>query len=351
MAAHGSQMIHSGGMMPAMSTLSMREKSQLKRRINREHNCNFRAGYIEVNEEYLHKTGIRGRKRYLLYCVVFTLIFLALVNALATAGLVYFLGISHLGINDLEFLLKDDLLRVFADTEITKIKMFDAGVGGRFDKNLKIVGMEGSVVIQAPWDNGTRVVLFDKKITITSDNFQVSSLKDDRVFMSTSKKSSYPLKKSRNLHAAGVQADIVRSGTEYPDLDIESYNRILISGSEGVTINSQQGLVSMTANQNIKLNSTAGSVNFEPMKHFYMSKQLPISSSKYDQVQLNSTISQSNSSTDNSSSQSDASIQFSQSEQAYKLCFCMSTGKLFAVKVTDSLIGCKNFQSDFNPCS
>ena len=64
------------------ANLSMREKSTLKRRINREHNSNFRAGYININEAYLHKTGIRGRKRYFLYCVVAFLVIIALLNAL-----------------------------------------------------------------------------------------------------------------------------------------------------------------------------------------------------------------------------------------------------------------------------
>lgn len=60
----------------------MRQKSALKRRITREHNSNFRAGYININEQYLHKTGIRGRKRYFLYCLVALLFIVAIVNAL-----------------------------------------------------------------------------------------------------------------------------------------------------------------------------------------------------------------------------------------------------------------------------
>ena len=64
--------------MPA--SMSMRGKSQLKRRINKEHNSNFRAGYVPVNEEYLHKAGIRGRKRFLLYSCLVVLLVLAVLN-------------------------------------------------------------------------------------------------------------------------------------------------------------------------------------------------------------------------------------------------------------------------------
>lgn len=62
------------------ASMSMRGKSQLKRRINKEHNSNFRAGYVPVNEAYLHKAGIRGRKRFLLYSCLVVLLVLAVLN-------------------------------------------------------------------------------------------------------------------------------------------------------------------------------------------------------------------------------------------------------------------------------
>ena len=61
-------------------SLSMLEKSQRKQHINNEHRTNFRAGYIQINEEYLHKTGIRGRKKNLLYCFIALLLTIAIAN-------------------------------------------------------------------------------------------------------------------------------------------------------------------------------------------------------------------------------------------------------------------------------
>ena len=69
-------------------TLSMREKSLLKRRINKEHNSNFRAGYVNINEEQLHKTGIRGRKRYVIYGLTLLLALTVLVNILVICALI-----------------------------------------------------------------------------------------------------------------------------------------------------------------------------------------------------------------------------------------------------------------------
>ena len=66
--------------------MSMREKGQLKRRINKEHNSNFRAGYVHIDEEHLHKTGIRGRKIYFVYIVIVLLFLTIVVNMLVSLG-------------------------------------------------------------------------------------------------------------------------------------------------------------------------------------------------------------------------------------------------------------------------
>ncbi len=61
-------------------SFSMREKSLVKRNINREHNSNFRAGYVSINEDQLHKTGIRGRKRFIVYTLVALMVLVVIAN-------------------------------------------------------------------------------------------------------------------------------------------------------------------------------------------------------------------------------------------------------------------------------
>ena len=56
----------------------------VRHRVNREHSSNFNAGYINIDEQYLHKTGVRGRKAYFLYGLVFILIALTLLNILVS---------------------------------------------------------------------------------------------------------------------------------------------------------------------------------------------------------------------------------------------------------------------------
>ena len=60
--------------------LSMLQKSLERRRVNKEHNSNFRAGHVPVNEEHLHKTGLRGRKTLFAYIVLALLFVAAIVN-------------------------------------------------------------------------------------------------------------------------------------------------------------------------------------------------------------------------------------------------------------------------------
>lgn len=62
----------------------MREKAIERRNINKEHNSNFKAGYVPIEEERLHKTGLRGRKGNVAVCVIVLLFLLALINLIVS---------------------------------------------------------------------------------------------------------------------------------------------------------------------------------------------------------------------------------------------------------------------------
>lgn len=62
----------------------MREKAVERRNINKEHNSNFKAGYIPIDEDRLHKTGLRGRKGNLAICVIVLLFILAVINLIVS---------------------------------------------------------------------------------------------------------------------------------------------------------------------------------------------------------------------------------------------------------------------------
>ena len=51
-----------------------------KKEARRRHASNINAGYVEVDEYHLYRTGIRGRKSLVVWCVLVSLIIIALAN-------------------------------------------------------------------------------------------------------------------------------------------------------------------------------------------------------------------------------------------------------------------------------
>ena len=68
----------------------MIEKSKQKKKINDEHSRNYDAGAVDVNERQLRRTGVRGRKVYVLLFLLMILLLLFIAN----------LVVSHINIYD-----------------------------------------------------------------------------------------------------------------------------------------------------------------------------------------------------------------------------------------------------------
>jgi beta-sarcoglycan len=58
----------------------MWQKLKEKRAIEREQESNFKAGRIPIHERHLHRTGIRGRKRYIYYAFLYLLGIVCFIN-------------------------------------------------------------------------------------------------------------------------------------------------------------------------------------------------------------------------------------------------------------------------------
>ncbi|OWF45286.1 beta-sarcoglycan-like [Mizuhopecten yessoensis] len=313
------------------SNMSMREKSTLKRRINREHNSNFRAGYININEPYLHKTGIRGRKRYFLYCVMTFLILLACANALLTAGIMYALKFSYFGVQSLEFIPESRLLRFLSDTTLSTVQIFDGFLGGRRNSSLVIQNHNGPVVFTADTDQGLhskalKVELQPGSAEVTSvENFKVGSLDTGKMLLSTGLQAvqewTSVASPGVNIHAPVVEVPVLESVPGVDGLNIESYKNTEIKGMEGLELSSL-GKVYVITN-NITLHSTDGSIIMDADKGVYLDSNLPRA------------IVPSSSSTTN----------------AYKVCVCASSGRVFAVQVTGPGVGCGDADPDNDPCA
>ncbi|XP_069130949.1 beta-sarcoglycan-like [Argopecten irradians] len=312
-----------------VSNMSMREKSTLKRRINREHNSNFRAGYININEPYLHKTGIRGRKRFFLYCVIIFLILLACANALLTAGIMYALKFSYFGVQSLEFIPNSQLLRFLSDTTLTTVQIFDGFIGSRKNSSIVIQNENGPVVFMAEGgleDKASKIELRPGNVEVKSvDNFLVGSPDTGNVLLSTGLDAIQEWNSigspGINIHAPVVEAPVLESVPGVDGLNIESYQNTDIKGMEGLELSALGKVYFIT--KNITLQSTDGSITMDATNGVYLDSNLPRASAPLSSTTTN----------------------------AYKVCVCMPSGRLFTVQVTGPGVGCADADPDNDPCA
>lgn len=74
----------------------MREKLVEKQKASDEHENNFNAGRVNVRERYLHRTGIRGRKSWIFYAVLYILSLIVIINLIVSSSLLSFSFISKI---------------------------------------------------------------------------------------------------------------------------------------------------------------------------------------------------------------------------------------------------------------
>lgn len=129
-----------------MNSLTMREKSLLKRSVSKHHNNNFKAGYVPVHEQYLHKTGIRGRKTFAFWALVGLLFMLACGNFILTTTI---LGVLRLGqgMQSLELVPEYSSIKFFGDADLGHVYKRDGKLEGFVDVPLEISSHNGSILI------------------------------------------------------------------------------------------------------------------------------------------------------------------------------------------------------------
>ncbi|XP_060634483.2 beta-sarcoglycan [Anolis sagrei] len=310
-AATGSEQQSSNG--PVKK--SMREKAVERRNINKEHNSNFKAGYIPIDEDRLHKTGLRGRKGNLAICVIVLLFILAVINLIITLIIWAVIRIGPNGCDSMEF-HDSGLLRFKQDSDMGIIHpLYKSTVGGRRNEDLVIVGENQPVVFQ---QGDTKLSIEKNTTKITSDIgmefFDPRS--QDLLFSTDYNTHEFRLPtgvKTLNVQKASTER-ITSNATS--DLKIHVDGRAIVRGNEGVFIMGKTiefltgGDMELKADKTIVLN---GSVMVSPSR-------LPTFSPK---------------------------DQFSNGDwERYKLCMC-ADGTLFRVQVKTRNMGC---QTSVNPC-
>ncbi|KAH0616201.1 hypothetical protein JD844_027153 [Phrynosoma platyrhinos] len=281
----------------------MREKAVERRNINKEHNSNFKAGYIPIDEDRLHRTGLRGRKGNLAICVIVLLFILAVINLIITIIIWAVIRIGPNGCDSMEF-HDSGLLRFKQDSDMGIIHpLYKSTVGGRRNEDLVIVGENQPVVFQ---QGDTKLSVEKNQTSITSDiGMEFVDPRTQNTLFST----------DYNTHEFHLPSGITSNATS--DLNIKVDGHAIVRGNEGVFIMGKTiefhmwGDMELRADKSIVLN---GSVMVN-------TSRLPSYSPK---------------------------DQFSNGDwERYKLCMC-ADGTLFRVQVKTRNMGC---QTSINPCS
>ncbi|XP_015681113.2 beta-sarcoglycan [Protobothrops mucrosquamatus] len=294
---------------------SMREKAVERRNINKEHNSNFKAGYIPIDEGRLHKTGLRGRKGNLAICVLVLLFILAVVNLIITFIIWTVIRIGPNGCDSMEF-HDSGLLRFKQDSDMGIIHpLYKSTVGGRRNEDLVIVGENQPIVFQ---QGETKLSVEKNKTSITSDIGMefVDPRTQNTLFSTDYNTHEFHLPsgvKILNVQKASTER-ITSNATS--DLNIKVDGRAIVRGNEGVFITGKTIKFSMGRNLELKADNSI-ILNGSMMINV---SRLPNSSHKE---------------------------QFNNGDwERYKLCVC-SDGTLFRIPVKSHNMGC---QTATNPC-
>ncbi|XP_062306378.1 beta-sarcoglycan [Osmerus eperlanus] len=293
---------------------TMREKAIERRTTNKEHNSNFKAGYVPIEEERLHKTGLRGRKGNMAVCIIILLFLLALINLIITLVIWTVIRIGPNGCDSMEF-HGSGLLRFKQKADMgVVLPLHRSTVGGRKDQDLLITGNNNPVVFQ---QGSTKLSVEKEKTSISSDvGISFTDPRTQNTYFSTDfDNHEFHLPKGvKVLSVKKASTERITSNAS-SDLTIRGDGRAIIRGNEGVYIMGKTvefrmgGDIELRAENSITLN---GSVMVSP------SRMPEVAGNGY----------------------------FDEALERYKLCMC-ADGTLFRVRVKYPNMGC---QTSDNPC-
>ncbi|KAJ1525917.1 hypothetical protein ONE63_009105 [Megalurothrips usitatus] len=311
-------------------TLSLRNKALIKRSMNRNHSNNMRAGYVAVNEQYLHKTGLRGRKTYAFWTLIMLLFFMAFGNLMLTFII---LGVLRLGqgMESLELVPEASLIKFFGATDLDRIYKRDGKLEGFGDVPVELTGNNGSVVVKLV-DTGDAN---QPKIVSSQEGTSVQGVKSFDIQDPTTGQKIFSTDFPNFGLPQGVEKlDIKLARTHRiaspvnKTLTLSAETYVRIKGTEGTHMDGQDIL--WKADQDIFLKSVNGSVILNaPQGIFLDAKNMPVATSESTRPGKPITL-------------------------QFKVCVCLPNGKVFRVPVVQGLShknsGCNFYSSDIDPC-
>lgn len=307
-----------------MDSLSMRDKTLLKRSASKHHNNNFKAGYVPVHEQYLQKTGIRGRKTFAFWTLVGLLFILAMGNLILTMTI---LGVLRLGqgMQSLELVPKENVVKFFGTTDLDYLYKRDGLIESFEDTPLWIFSKAGSIIFNLLSRNGRSVDKLELSRNGTLfkniESFEVKD-KKGRLILSTNSPNFKIVKTASNINTQMVQTNRIVS-PYHKNLELEG-KTLSLKGAEGTAMEGRE--IIWNADQDIYLQSINGSIILSSKEGIYLDfHKIPLVTPKHNTFM---------------SSQ-------------FKICVCMPQGKLFRIPVPtnpNSRSYCNHIDPVDNPC-
>ncbi|CAD5114286.1 DgyrCDS3428 [Dimorphilus gyrociliatus] len=193
---------------------SITAKSAEKEKTNKEHLGNFNTGYVNIDEYYLHRTGIRGKKINALNFCLFLICLSIITNLALTFLLISVLRISETGMAAIRF--GSDLMTVKQSFTVEGACDIDSALYSNPHTNLKIEleGNESFEMLTFYENSGSKVIINENGIILrVADSFKIVNDEGEIVFTSNYSE-QLRLPKVNNLKVKQSKANhIINYGT------------------------------------------------------------------------------------------------------------------------------------------
>jgi len=256
------------------SRMSMRDKLLDKQKTNQEHTRNWGAGRVTIHERYLHRTGIRGRKRYILFGVLILVFLLCLINLIILCIALSKLRIDSTGMRDLSF-LQNGKLRWTGDSDLQHVWLKDGELKTYKDMDLVLEGdnkkvylQSGSLVYLAAGDGEVNIQANCFKFVVPGEEKTVFQMCEKEVLIDV------PLVDSEGYDE--LITPRVTSPYDATDLNVSSMNSTYVQGNEGVFVDTKK--LTIEGNTEMTIKSKLESViNMDGKGGVYLTGNLPTS--------------------------------------------------------------------------
>lgn len=298
----------------AKARTSMREKLVEKQKATDEHESNFTAGRVNVRERYLHRTGIRGRKSWIFYAVLYILALLVIVNIVMLAILYHVLQMNKDGMKCLSFFENDDV-RFHCESDMDSVSLYKNQAGTFKDHNLVIDSDDKKITFHGGPTTASA------QMHVGADMTEIHAKRGFRFVDPYEKKTILNLNGSvwyvnpASINAFTVAGDALVThrvvSNEDQNLTLTSEKSISVEGHEGLVLDGK--MTNFNADEDIEISSVLGSqgkatITFDASSGVYV----------------------------NGNALDMPTAAPGSSSGKYKLCACINTGKLYRVEVLNS---------------